>query len=283
MSVRKLHISHDFVFGYEFKILIILFRKTAVQNRSNRYSVGRGAKLISLRAKLQRSSSFSSNDSDTKSIGSGSAENRSSFRKPSVLQECDLPENNKLVVITNVVSYEIVYLRSFEPKDNERYLTFLNDVAEYAKTAQPLDEMPKKDDIVLAEYEGRYYRARVERIENDKPIVDLLELGCVVATSVDNLKKLREDLQNASFVFKASLSGMKQQKMKTDKCLIYLYELVEKSVPLKFISKMDGPSSGVVQCELIVSETNESVNGKLKNLNNIKSGQLVMVKVSWIH
>lgn len=190
-----------------------------------------------------------------------------------------MPTKNSLVVITNVASYEIVYLRSVEPKDNERYLKFLNDVAEYAKTAPSLNKMPEKGDIILAEYEGSYHRAWVARIENDKAIVDILELGCVVAVPIENLKTLRPDLRHVQrFVFKASLCGMEPQKMKTDKCLIYLYKLVNKSVPLKFIPQDTGSSSSHVQCELIVSETNESVKEKLKALNSIKARNCVMVK-----
>ncbi|XP_037051939.1 protein vreteno-like [Bradysia coprophila] len=243
---------------------------------TNRSSVGRGAKLLPPRVMTPRSCSISSTDSDTFLQAHQDHQNIDSVIQ---IEPCELPKNNELVVITNVVSHKIVILRSYEPNDNERYLKYLNDVVEYAKTARTLDEMPKTGDIVLAEHDGCYYRALVARIEDDKAIVAFLELGSVVLTPVDRLKKLRHDLQNVQrFVFKVSLSGMELQKMKTDSCLIYLYELLEKTVPLRFISKGAGSSSGDVQCELFVSETNESVNGKLTTLNHIKLGELVMLQ-----
>ncbi|XP_037051922.1 uncharacterized protein LOC119085603 isoform X2 [Bradysia coprophila] len=259
-----------------------------VNRRANRHSAGRGAKLLSPRVLAPRSSSISSTDSDTKSTGSGTQKKRAAFLRACLDQQniesviqvkpCDLPKNNKLVVITNVLSHKIVFLRSFEPNDNERYVKYLNDVAEYAKTAPALAEMPKTGDIVLAYYEGFYYRASIAGIEDGKAIVNLLELGNVVTTPVDKMKNLSQDLQNVQrFVFKASLSGLERQTMKTDKCLTYLYELLERRAPLKFISKAIGSSSRVVECELIVSETNERVNGKLTTLNSIKASECVMI------
>lgn len=251
-------------------IFLIHFRGATetIGRKPIRTSVGRGAQLCS---QIQARGLWSacSSDSDTN-------EDYHNIDSDIRVKPSDLPKNNNLVVITTVLNNKTVFLRSFESNDDARYLTYLNDVAEYAKEAQPLDGMPKKGDIVLVEYEEYFHRAWVACLKNDEVIVELLELGSIATIPITNLKKLSTQLQNVQrFAFKAELSGM--ETLKADKCLSYLYDLMENRVPLKFISKVIGSSSPDVQCELVVSATNESVNGTLVTLNSIKTGQCVMV------
>lgn len=247
----------------------------------NRHAVGRGGKLFSKSMSPTSSTyrrSVSSNDSDTEGTAVHACKKRIQKLQQSVdvtVEPCDVLLNNALVTITNVVSHKIVFLRSIEPKDDDRYWKYLNDVVESSKTAMPLDEKPKKSDIVLAKFEGAYYRALVARIENDVAVVAFLEFGNLERKPISELLKLREDLKYMKrFTFKANLSDV-NGGLKTDKCLAYLYHLLERGSPLKFIKKGKVISSKGIRCELVVSTTNESVNAKLDNLNRIKPDKIV--------
>lgn len=248
-------------------------------NTMNRNAVGRGGRLISPSARI----AVSSADSDAESTTSNSRKSRIKrlVHKQSdvrTVEKCELPSNNKLVAITNVISHKTVFLRSIERDDNERYLKYLNDVSECSKTAPQVD-VPKKGDIVLAEFEGSYYRAVVARIENDEAVVAFLEFGNVEKNHIKNLKELREDLKYVkSFIFKAHLSDV-DEGVKTDKCLTYLYQLLEISAPLKFTQTGMVYSSGDVPCKLIVRARNENVNKRLNALNNISAGRIVYENV----
>lgn len=246
----------------------------------NRYAVGRGGRLISP-VSSTCSRPVSSNDSDTERPVSNSwkkrFQNMQQYRDDMTVEPCDALKNNALVTITNVVSHKIVFLRSMETKADERYWKYLNDVIESSHTAMPLDEKPKKGDIVLTKFEGIYYRAMVARIENDVAVVAFLEFGNLDKKPISELKKLREDLKYVKrFTFKANLSDV-NGGLKTDKCLTYLYELLERRSTLKFIKKGNSPKG--VRCELVVNATNKSVNATLDNLNRIKPDNLVFEKV----
>lgn len=193
---------------------------------------------------------------------------------------CDLPLNNKLVMLTNVISRNTVFLRKYE--DNERYIKYLNDMIECSRTAPTLIEMPRKGDIVLAELDGNYYRAMVARVENDLATVAFLEFGSVEKRTISQMKKfeVRADLKYMKrFIFKAELCDV-IGGLKTDKCLAYLYKLLENNEPLKFVQKEATSSSDGVQCELFVHSTNEHVNKMMTTLNNIKPSRIVMQAVS---
>lgn len=239
-----------------------------------RSSIGRGGKLLAI------SRSYSSTDSDTEETKSQPMHSVSNER---TVEPCELPLNNKLVAITSVISHTIVYLRSIEMKDNERYLKYLNDVAESSKTATSFKEMPKKGDIVLADFDGVYYRALVARIVSDTVVVvAFLEFGNLETKPVDTLKKLRDDLKYVKrFTFKAKFSDL-NEGLKSDKCVNYLHQLLKKKIPLKFIRKDDDSLPGVVPCQLFVSTTNESVTGKLKALNNLTVDRSMVVQESVI-
>lgn len=208
----------------------------------------------------------------------------STQQKPSsgvkTLAACELPPNKKSVLITHIVSHREVFLRL--KKNDDAFLKYLNDVAECAVTAPPLDETPKKGDIVLADFNGCYYRAVVGGIINDEVIVAFLELGHVEQKPIKMLKKLREDLQMAQrFVFKAILSGV-NEGIKTDECLNYLHQLQDKAIPLKFTRTESAASTHGVLCELFVGQTNENVGERLNALNAIKRGKTVTVQVNLI-
>lgn len=228
------------------------------------------------------SRSVSSNDSDTEGTAVNAWKKRIQKLQQSAdvtVEPCDVLLNNALVTITNVVSHKIVFLRSIEAKDDDRYWKYLNDVVESSKTAMPLDEKPKKGDLVLAKFEGAYYRALVARIENDVAVVAFLEFGNLERKPISELLKLREDLKYVKrFTFKANLSDV-NGGLKTDKCLTYLYHLLERVSPLKFIKKGKAISSKGIRCELVVSATNESVNAKLDSLNQIQPDKAVLENV----
>lgn len=198
---------------------------------------------------------------------------RSRTDMTTIVEPCEIPQNDKLVTISSVISHNIVFLRSIEKKDNERYKKYLNDVVENAKIAQPLDEMPKKGDIVLAEFEGAYYRALVTRILCDEVVVAFLEFGNLETKSISELKELRDDLKYVQrFTFKATLRDV-NEGLKTGKCVNYLRLLVKSSIHLKFTRKeyIVATSLRDVQCELFAIARNESVNEKINELNNIKA------------
>lgn len=255
-----------------------------------RYAVGRGGKLISPRVISPTPSTYSQNsspDSDTKSVKSSRLnriladlrcqEERNNAVVIGTIESCDLPRNNESVMIANVVSDKVVFLRS--TKNDESYLKYLNDVAESVKTARMVD-MPKKGDIVAAEFEGCYYRALIARIVDNEAVVVLVDLGKVFKIPSKTLRELREDLKHVKrFAFKTILNGV-NEGLKSDKCLSFLHNLMSTKKPLKFIGKGNvSPSSQDIKCELMDSITNESVNENVITLNRITAGDVVMESV----
>lgn len=246
-----------------------------IAKTTNRNAIGRGGKLVVSRPVSSASiRSVSSTDSNMDVNTSNPWRKRyCRLQSQSVsdginVEPCELP-HGKLVVITSVIDQNTVFVRSFAEKDNDRYLKYLNDVVESSKAAPTLDNMPKIGDIVLAEFEGAYYRALVALIVRDEAVVAFLEFGNLEKKLISTLKKLRDDLKyEPRFTFKAKLSN---EGLKTDKCVNYLQQLMQKCVPLKFTQKMEVASpSEDVHFELIVNATSESVNEKVKKLNNIK-------------
>lgn len=259
------------LFNY-FRKTVQINAKLPTQNR-----IGRGGKIVVSRSTISPKS-VSSNESEAETVPNWGKRlqiiQESNLLKQNAkstsIQRDEILADNTLVAITAIVDHKTIFLRSFETKDNVKYLKYLNDVLESSKTAMPLNQIPKTGDIVLAEFQGAYYRAVVAQVEEDYVVVAFVEFGNLEKMPLSNLKELRADLKYMKqFIFKAHLPDLNAD-LKSDQCLVYLHDLLADYTPLKFIGKEKTISSKGILCELRVSSTNESVNGMVNKLNSIK-------------
>lgn len=73
--------------------------------------------------------------------------------------------NNTEIYITHVRSHRQIYIRS--ALTNEEYAKLINEVEEVSKTQPKLTVYPTRNDVVMAPFDGMYYRAMV--ISCNKP------------------------------------------------------------------------------------------------------------------
>lgn len=103
--------------------------------------------------------------------------------------------NNSEVFITHVRNHQSVYIRS--ANTNDEYAKLITEVEVAAKTQPKLTVYPKRQDIVMAPFEGMFYRAMV--INSDKASgtvkVGFIDFGNSDEVQFGHMKSLPEELR----------------------------------------------------------------------------------------
>lgn len=103
--------------------------------------------------------------------------------------------NNSEVFITHVRNHQSVYIRS--AITNDEYAKLITEVEEAAKTQPKLSVHPNRQDIVMAPFEGMYYRAMVINSDKASGIVKVgfIDFGNSDEVPFSHMKSLPEELR----------------------------------------------------------------------------------------
>lgn len=168
-------------------------------------------------------------------------------------------ENNARVIICYTTNHYSLFIRSMEKSDDKAYSKVLTDVNAAAIKSIELTEMPEKNDIVAAYFEGGYYRAVVIKTEStDKIRVAFIDFGNVADVSLNEIRKISDGLKSQKrYAVKCFLDGANRD---TDNPS--LYKILQKNENVKefVVQTMDGSSITKGSCiKLIDPDTKESI------------------------
>ncbi|XP_031636231.1 uncharacterized protein LOC116349100 [Contarinia nasturtii] len=180
--------------------------------------------------------------------------------------EIDLIEDGSEVFINYVKSHQMVYVRSVA-KDTE-FSKMITEVGEASKNAPKLATYPVRNDIVMAPYDGLYYRAIVIKINKETASVHVgfIDFGNSVEVLFNQLKELPNELQQhrrmtTAVVLKDIQNEFEPEEI--DEMKLYLEGLCANETKLK----IKGDNSFVHTkdlVELFDIITNQSINDEIK-------------------
>lgn len=179
--------------------------------------------------------------------------------------------NDSEVFITFVRSHQAVYIRSVATSD--AFIALAVDVAEAALTASNLEAFPcLKEDMVLAPYDGIYYRGLVLSCDTDSRLVRIafIDFGNTEEVPFHQLKVLPDELsQRPRLTLMVKLKNVKdnpeEEEVKAMK--LYLEKLSEWNDSVKV--KVHGAGADIEKndaVELLDLDTNQSITEKLNRL-----------------
>ncbi|KAK0162423.1 hypothetical protein PV327_006200 [Microctonus hyperodae] len=181
-------------------------------------------------------------------------------------------KNKSQVVIQAHHGPSIVFLRSLDEENVERYHKLIQDVAKAALKSINLSCLPSPGDLVLAEYiDGNYYRALVIAVQNDDIKIGYIDYGNNEVTNLKKLKVMPDYLQQVPRVsIKVVLKGI-QVVLPTKDAIDYLGSLAAKETP--FICTFDEKiENGVTLTTAVGESVNDFINDLLtpgyKKTNN---------------
>lgn len=178
-------------------------------------------------------------------------------KKPLAIEEI---KNHSKVYITYVCNQSSVYVRLID--SNNEYINFLKSVDDSANTSANLSEFPNRENIVLAPFEGNYYRALVISANNSDAIrLAFLDFGNVESIPFNKLKELSADLKfKKRFAVKLTLDSVSSDTKYSDGIKV-LKALEGNLTPI--LVKCDGTVSKDSKVTLIDLSTKENVNQKI--------------------
>lgn len=174
------------------------------------------------------------------------------------------------VKITFADNCRTIFVRPAEGKDNTDYLSTIKSCRKKADEARSLDAVPTVGLILLAPYEGEFFRAQVTKILPERRIaqVEFIDFGNIERVPFDELKPLDRSMQFRKRIpYEITLAGIDDNAMYTESGVKYLKDLSDKLVSLL---KLESDHTDN-EYHLIDEQTGESVNEKLAKLLNWNS------------
>lgn len=171
------------------------------------------------------------------STSKSTAENTKSTKNNTKIKQLEIvpfPESGTNVVLSAVLDHRSFYIRSLSEPYNNEYIKDANDIADYSLTAKLLTKLPERGDIILAEFEGAYYRALALNVTDANHIkVAYVDFGNTAEKRLNDLREITDELrQRKRFTHKIVLENV-PKIMLNEKCLDYLHELVNELKSLK--------------------------------------------------
>lgn len=197
-----------------------------------------------------------------------SSEKPANLPKPTSSGKCSakgLPsvdvKNRSRVVMTYSKDYKFAFIRPVDR--SEDFLKFTMKVIKLAKDANYAKELPERDDLILAPFEGNYYRAIVLRNDETENIlkVAFLDFGNIENISRDKIKIVNDDILLAPRFSKRVVLKDITVDQKNKKIDNFMEQLANDEVEL--VIKFDDDEALV---ELFDAATKESINGKINSL-----------------
>ncbi|XP_037912301.1 RING finger protein 17-like isoform X2 [Hermetia illucens] len=198
-------------------------------------------------------------------------------KKPIEIVRADYPESGSIVAITAVIRPNKVFIRSMASEDNVAYVKDINRINNEAKNAKPLEKMPKRSDLAIADFQGEgYYRVCVLNPESeDRITVAYVDFGNVDTKKLSELKEIPEELISLKrHVLTLILKDVEdfEPSGKVSEYMNSFVDAVGKDLKLVFSERNE---KGPLVAELIEVSTNESFNKMIKELREVKPATLV--------
>ncbi|XP_055304146.1 uncharacterized protein LOC129569380 [Sitodiplosis mosellana] len=171
-----------------------------------------------------------------------------------------IPDNTE-VYITHVRTHRSVYIRS--ALTNDEYAKLITEVGETSKTQPKLTVHPNRNDIVMAPFDGMYYRAIVISCDKANAMVKVgfIDFGNSDEVPFSHIKALPKHLQtHRRLIIPVALKGIHDdyETNEKDNMSKHLGELCDSGVGLRV--KGDNPHiNGKESVELFDLITNQSV------------------------
>lgn len=171
-------------------------------------------------------------------------------------------KNKSQVIIQAHRGPSIVFLRSLDDHEVEKFNRLCQDVAKASLTAKNLMSMPKNGDLVLAKYlDDNYYRALVLTIEGETIKIGYIDFGNNETTVLSKLKTMPDDLMShPRMSIKAVLKGI-HDVPPTKEAIDHLGKMVAKEE--LFICTYDGTIDNGVT---LTTPNRESLNDFINEL-----------------
>lgn len=198
-------------------------------------------------------------------------------KKPIEIVRADYPESGSIVAITAVIRPNKVFIRSMASEDNVAYVKDINRINNEAKNAKPLEKMPKRSDLAIADFQGEgYYRVCVLNPESeDRITVAYVDFGNVDTKKLSELKEIPEELISLKrHVLTLILKDVEdfEPSGKVSEYMNSFVDAVGKDLKLVYSERNE---KGPLVAELIEVSTNESFNKMIKELREVKPATLV--------
>lgn len=176
--------------------------------------------------------------------------------------------NKSRVVITHVHNHKVVFVRSLAEEDSATYLNILQNVSDFAKTAKTFKKVPQSGQILLVKFHKQFYRAIFLHVFNESFVVALMDYGQIIQINNKNgIFILSKELQRCTvYVNRIFLADVINKKYSIEQTK-YLEEIF--SYQTELIIDYEGNFiTEVTKCNLILSDTNNSINKMLKQLSS---------------
>ncbi|XP_043460840.1 uncharacterized protein LOC122497659 [Leptopilina heterotoma] len=175
-------------------------------------------------------------------------------------------KTNTEIIITAFRSQSLIYVRSLETSEVERYNRLLQEVAKVAQSAQKLKNVPVIGEMILSKYEdNNYYRAVITKIDGDKIFITYIDFGNVEVTTLTDMREMPNSLkQQNSATVRVSLKGVPSDVPMTEGLANYLAHFTQMEQPLKMTFEGSPLDDGVE----LKTASRESVNEKVNQLLN---------------
>ncbi|XP_047363694.1 uncharacterized protein LOC124954586 isoform X1 [Vespa velutina] len=171
-------------------------------------------------------------------------------------------KNGSEVCITFYHSHYLMYVRSLETEDSEKFNKLMQRLAKCAQSAEYLKEPPVLGEMIMAQYiDYNFYRAIVTKIQGKEVNISYIDFGNTEKISWKKLRILPDDLKmHQSCAAKICLKDVPTDIVMTKEVTDYLLDLTGREVPLKcnFESFKDGV--------YLTMANGESINDKIKKL-----------------
>lgn len=171
-------------------------------------------------------------------------------------------KNNSAVVIVYVRSHKVLFVRPSDPENTKKYGKLIEKVMELSKTAKVINNLPERDQLVLAPFDNGYYRAiTLQALSADAPVkVAFIDFGNAHDVPLNEIKVSDDEcLLGQRLVQRINLNSVTVEKTNA-KIEQYLQDLSENATNL--ILKINGDAN----YELINATTKESVNDRINKL-----------------
>ncbi|XP_058450217.1 bromodomain-containing protein DDB_G0270170-like [Malaya genurostris] len=115
--------------------------------------------------------------------------------KEGILQPGPFPRTGSRVKISASLASGVVYIyhENSKPGEPSDYLKLANRVYQASKDAQPVDSIPKMDDVIFAPFMGEYYRAKVLQVKGDQLEIQYPDFGNMATISWQQARQIADD------------------------------------------------------------------------------------------
>lgn len=189
---------------------------------------------------------------------------------PNITTLIPFPKSGSIVKITCIMTTDVVYIRPVANGAHKEYAEIIQAVQRYASKSKPLTKLPKRGDLVLAEFQNSgYYRALVVKELENEVIVAYIDFGNTDMKKMSELMELTPQLASLPrHALRTKLAGIENNVgPKSLEAIDYLQLLCDDQDDLTI--KYNGEYNTNDPIELYDNRRQQSVNKTVLNILKI--------------